>query len=55
MSAALAGLGRPVQRLEAIREIEQLKYRYWRACDRKDAETFRDGFIERGRPRTSRR
>ncbi|MGH8447087.1 MAG: nuclear transport factor 2 family protein [Solimonas sp.] len=44
----VADLLRRVQRLEAIREIEQLKYRYWRACDRKDPETFRDCFISKG-------
>jgi hypothetical protein len=48
MSADLADLMRRVQRLEAIREIEQLKYRYWRACDRKDPDAFRDCFIARG-------
>lgn len=28
--------------------IEQLKYRYWRACDAKDPETFRACFVRSG-------
>ncbi|MGY1814524.1 nuclear transport factor 2 family protein [Blastococcus sp. SYSU D00820] len=34
--------------LEAVAAIERLKYRYWRACDAKDAEAFRACFIARG-------
>lgn len=34
--------------LEAIEQIAALKYRYWRACDAKDPETFAECFIERG-------
>lgn len=37
-----------VQRLEAIHDIEQLKYRYWRACDRKDPDSFRECFVKHG-------
>lgn len=33
-----------LQRLEDIRAIEALKWRYLRACDRKDPETVRDCF-----------
>lgn len=43
-----ADLLRRIQRLEAIREIEQLKYRYWRACDRKDPDAFRECFVREG-------
>lgn len=31
-----------------IAAIEQLKYRYWRACDAKDAAGFRDCFVSQG-------
>ncbi|WP_028080313.1 nuclear transport factor 2 family protein [Solimonas soli] len=48
MSTDIAELTRRVQRLEAIREIEQLKYRYWRACDRKDPVAFRECFVRHG-------
>jgi hypothetical protein len=48
VAAILADLQRRVRALEAIRAIEQLKYRYWRACDRKDAEAFRDCFVASG-------
>lgn len=48
MSDPNADLLRRVQRLEAIHEIERLKYRYWRACDRKDPDGFRDCFIKHG-------
>lgn len=37
-----------VGRLEAIRDIEQLKYRYLRACDAKDPQAFRDCFVPDG-------
>ena len=30
------------------REIEQLKYRYWRACDAKDPQGFRACFVRTG-------
>lgn len=32
----------------ARRAIEQLKYRYWRACDAKDPEGFRSCFVASG-------
>ncbi|NKF21443.1 nuclear transport factor 2 family protein [Solimonas marina] len=44
----LHDLLRRVRRLEAIRAIEQLKYRYLRACDRKDPDAFRDCFVRSG-------
>lgn len=34
--------------LEAIEAIKALKHRYLRACDLKDAETFRDCFVAEG-------
>lgn len=34
--------------LEAIEKIKALKYRYLRACDRKDPATFRDCFVREG-------
>ena len=46
--ADIQDLLRRVRKLEAVREIEQLKYRYWRACDRKDPDGFRDCFVARG-------
>ncbi|ALG86668.1 bile acid 7-alpha dehydratase [Gordonia phthalatica] len=39
------------ERLAALEDIEQikaLKHRYWRACDRKDPQGFRDAFIAHG-------
>src|SRR3546814_14139157 len=48
MSDPNADLLRRVQRLEAIHEIERLKYRYWRACDHKDQDAFRECFIKHG-------
>ncbi|MDB5970301.1 MAG: bile acid 7-alpha dehydratase [Hydrocarboniphaga sp.] len=47
-SAQLADLMRRVRALEIVREIEQLKYRYLRACDAKDAAAFRDCFVREG-------
>lgn len=44
----LTDLLRRVRRLEVVREIEQLKYRYLRACDAKDVATFRDCFVREG-------
>jgi len=41
-------LARRLARLEAIQAIERLKYRYWRACDRKDPGGFRDCFVKEG-------
>lgn len=35
-------------RLEARREIEELKHRYWVACDGKDPQAFRDCFVSEG-------
>lgn len=34
--------------LEAVEKIKALKHRYWRACDGKDPQGFRDCFIARG-------
>jgi hypothetical protein len=34
--------------LEAVEEIKALKYRYLRACDRKDPDAFRDCFVAKG-------
>lgn len=41
-------LAERVARLEARQEIEELKYRYLRACDHKDPEEFRACFIREG-------
>lgn len=43
-----ASLEQRVAALEATRAIERLKYRYWRACDRKDVAGFRACFVARG-------
>jgi hypothetical protein len=48
LESLVADLQRRLHRMEAIREIEQLKYRYWRACDRKDPDAFRDCFVASG-------
>ncbi|EGD56584.1 nuclear transport factor 2 family protein [Gordonia neofelifaecis] len=37
-----------VTALEHIEAIKELKYRYWRACDAKDPQGFRDAFIAKG-------
>lgn len=37
-----------LDRLEAVRAIERLKYRYWRACDRKDPQAVRECFVALG-------
>lgn len=37
-----------VAALEAVEQIKALKYRYLRACDRKDADAFRDCFVAEG-------
>ena len=37
-----------LRKLEAVAEIEALKYRYLRACDNKDLEGFREAFIQSG-------
>jgi hypothetical protein len=34
--------------LAAITAIQQLKHRYWRACDAKDPQGFRDAFVRSG-------
>ena len=44
----VADLRSRLGRLEAIREIERLKYRYWRACDAKDPDGFRSCFVKDG-------
>ncbi|RMI31239.1 nuclear transport factor 2 family protein [Nocardia stercoris] len=41
-------LAQRIDALEQIRAIEQLKYRYWRACDAKDPAAFRDCFVRSG-------
>lgn len=38
-------LAQRIESLEAIEAIKTLKYRYWRACDGKDPQGFRDCFI----------
>ncbi|MFF2507584.1 nuclear transport factor 2 family protein [Streptomyces sp. NPDC058067] len=43
-----SSLAERVARLEARQEIEELKYRYLRACDQKDPEAFRACFIREG-------
>lgn len=47
-SARLEELEQRLARLEAIQEIERLKYRYLRACDRKDPEAIRECFVRDG-------
>jgi len=42
------GLERRLQKLEDIEAIRQLKYRYLRACDRKQPDVVRDCFIPDG-------
>jgi hypothetical protein len=37
-----------VANLERVQQITALKYRYWRACDAKDPETFRSCFVRHG-------
>jgi hypothetical protein len=44
----VADLRKRLARLEAIQAIERLKYRYWRACDSKDPNGFRDCFVKEG-------
>ena len=44
----IEGLERRLARLEAIEQIERLKYRYLRACDHKDAEGMRECFVREG-------
>ncbi|MGW5572248.1 nuclear transport factor 2 family protein [Nocardia thailandica] len=41
-------LAERISALENIREIERLKYRYWRACDGKDPAAFRECFVRSG-------
>lgn len=45
---ALSDLRKRLDRLEAAEAIRQLKYRYWRACDSKDPDGFRDCFVPEG-------
>ncbi|MFE1953414.1 nuclear transport factor 2 family protein [Streptomyces sp. NPDC059524] len=47
-SESTAGLAERVARIEARQEIEELKYRYLRACDHKDPEGFRACFVREG-------
>lgn len=44
----IAELSRRLARLEAVEAIQRLKYRYWRACDRKDPDGFRECFVKQG-------
>jgi hypothetical protein len=44
----IAALERRLARLEAVQAIERLKYRYWRACDSKDPDSFRSCFVSSG-------
>lgn len=37
-----------ISALEAIEQIKALKYRYLRACDRKDPDAFRECFVAEG-------
>ena len=34
--------------LEAVEQIKNLKHRYWRACDAKDPDGFREAFVAHG-------
>lgn len=43
-----ADLAARVAALEAVEEIKRLKYRYLRACDRKEPEKFRECFVASG-------
>jgi hypothetical protein len=38
----------PIAALAAIEQIQQLKHAYWRACDAKDPQGFRDAFVRTG-------
>jgi hypothetical protein len=40
--------GAPGAARAPIQAIQEVKYRYWRACDAKDPQGFRDCFIRRG-------
>ncbi|MEU6658487.1 nuclear transport factor 2 family protein [Streptomyces sp. NPDC046821] len=42
------GLEERIARIEARQDIEELKYRYLRACDHKDPEGFRACFVAEG-------
>ncbi|HZR38101.1 MAG TPA: nuclear transport factor 2 family protein [Nevskia sp.] len=46
--ATVADLEKRLQALEDIHAIQELKARYLRACDRKQPDTMRDCFIEKG-------
>lgn len=37
-----------IARIEARQAIEDLKYRYWRACDGKQPDLFRECFVKEG-------
>lgn len=41
-------LARRLDDLDRVTAIQQLKYRYFRACDGKDAAAFRDCFVRSG-------
>lgn len=47
MTVPAPSLEQRIATLEAVRAIEQLKYRYWRACDSKDVAGFRACFVAR--------
>ena len=48
MAATIAQLELRLQALEDINAIKELKARYLRACDRKQPDTMRDCFVEKG-------
>jgi hypothetical protein len=48
LQQTVADLAARLERLETVQAIERLKYRYWRACDAKDPDTFRDCFVKQG-------
>ena len=48
LQQTVADLAARLERLEIVQAIERLKYRYWRACDAKDPDTFRDCFVKQG-------
>ena len=48
MAATIEQLEQRLQALEDINAIKELKARYFRACDRKQPDTMRDCFVEKG-------
>lgn len=47
-TSELEELRQRVVRMEAIEAIKALKHRYWRACDAKNPQGFRECFIAKG-------